>query len=98
MDKFLYYNDLFNIYKELLTEKEQSIFSDYYEENLSMGEIAENLSITRSAVGSTIKTVEQKLEKYESCLQIRSKNNKLQAVIEEIKDKEIKGKLEELLN
>ena len=98
MDKFLYYNDLFNIYKELLTEKEQAIFSDYYEENLSMGEIAENLSITRSAVGSTIKTVEQKLEKYESCLQSRSKNKKLQAVIEEIKDKEIKGKLEELLN
>ena len=98
MDKFLYYNDLFNIYKELLTEKEQAIFSDYYEENLSMGEIAENLSITRSAVGSTIKTVEQKLEKYESCLQIRSKNKKLQAVIEEIEDKEIKGKLEELLN
>ena len=98
MDKFLYYNDLFNIYKELLTKKEQVIFSDYYEENLSMGEIAENLSITRSAVGSTIKTVEQKLEKYESCLQIRSKNKKLQAVIEEIKDKEIKGKLEELLN
>ena len=59
MDKFLYYNDLFNIYKELLTKKEQVIFSDYYEENLSMGEIAENLSITRSAVGSTINTVEQ---------------------------------------
>lgn len=98
MDKFLYYNDLFNIYKELLTKKEQVIFSDYYEENLSMGEIAENLSITRSAVGSTIKTVEQKLEKYESCLQIQSKNKKLQAIIEEIEDKKIKGKLEELLN
>lgn len=98
MDKFLYYNDLLNIYKTLLTEKEQAIFSDYYEENLSMGEIAENLSITRSAVGSTIKTVEQKLEKYESCLQIRNKNKKLQAIIEEIEDKKIKGKLEELLN
>ena len=98
MDKFLYYNDLFNIYKELLTKKEQVIFSDYYEEYLSMGEIAENLSITRSAVGSTIKTVEQKLEKYESCLQIRKKNKKLQAIIEEIEDKKIKGKLEELLN
>ena len=44
MNKFLYYNDLFNLYKELLTTKEKEIFALYYEENYSMGEISENLN------------------------------------------------------
>ena len=52
MNKFLYYNDLFNFYKELLTTKEKEIFALYYEENYSMGEISENLNISRSAVGN----------------------------------------------
>ena len=59
MDKILYYNNLFSIYRELLTKKEQNIFSLYYEENLSLSEIAENLQITRSAVGNTVKNVEK---------------------------------------
>ena len=58
MNKFLYYNDLFNLYKELLTTKEKEIFALYYEENYSMGEISENLNISRSAVGNTVKIVE----------------------------------------
>ena len=57
MDKVVYFNNLFTIYKELLTLKEQEIFSLYYEENLSMGEIALNKDISRSAVGSTVKIV-----------------------------------------
>ena len=52
MDKVLYYNNLFSIYQKLLTLKEQNIFSLYYEENLSLSEIAENLGISRSAVGN----------------------------------------------
>ena len=54
MDKFFYYNNLFSVYQNLLTLKEQNIFSLYYEENLSLGEIAENLHISRSAVGNTV--------------------------------------------
>ena len=50
MNKVLYFNTLFTIYAELLTKKEQNIFSLYYEENLSLSEIAENLKISRSAV------------------------------------------------
>ena len=76
MNKFLYYNDLFNLYKELLTTKEKEIFALYYEENYSMGEISENLNISRSAVGNTVKIVENKLSKYESILHIKEKNEK----------------------
>ena len=60
MNKVLYYNELFSYYKELLTKKEQEVFSLYYEENLSMGEIAQIKNISRSAIGFKIKNVEEK--------------------------------------
>lgn len=97
MDKFLYFNELYCIYKGLLTEKESEIFSLYYEENNSMGEIAELKNISRSAVGSTIKIVENKLEKYEKIL----KNNELKKAFLEIfetcKDENTKKALERLI-
>lgn len=68
MDKVLYYNELFSCYGELLTKKEQDLFSLYYEENLSMGEIAELKKVSRSGVGARIKRIEKKLEYYESVI------------------------------
>lgn len=68
MNKVLYYNELFSYYKELLTKKEQEVFSLYYEENLTMGEISQNLNISRSAVGFKIKRVEKKLDYYEKII------------------------------
>lgn len=95
MEKFFYYNDLFSIYKELLTIKEQEIFSSYYEENLSMGEIADLRHISRSAIGSTIKKVEKKLDQLEMILKIKEKNNKILNICDRIKNENLK---EELLN
>ncbi|HIR74759.1 TPA: DNA-binding protein [Candidatus Ventrenecus avicola] len=97
MDKVLYFNNLFTIYKELLTAKEQEIFSLYYEENLSMGEIALNKSISRSAVGNTIKIVENKLEKYESILRILEKEEKLKEMISRCENEKLRTELETLL-
>ena len=97
MDKVLYFNNLFTIYKELLTAKEQEIFSLYYEENLSMGEIALNKSISRSAVGNTIKIVENKLEKYESILRILEKEEKLKEMISRCENEKLRAELETLL-
>ena len=97
MNKFLYFNELFSIYKELLTMKEQEIFSDYYEENLSMSEIAENLKISRSAIGNTVKIVEKKLEKFETKLHLYEKTKKLQEICDKITDEMLKKELESLL-
>lgn len=97
MDKLVYFNNLFTIYKELLTLKEQEIFSLYYEENLSMGEIALNKDISRSAVGSTVKIVEKKLEKYESILHVLCKEQRLQDIISRCRDEKLKKELETLL-
>ena len=77
MDKFLYYNNLFSLYQKLLTPKERLIFSLYYEENLSMGEIADIKGISRSAVGKTIKIVTTKLDNYEENLGIYKKREEI---------------------
>ena len=65
MKEFVYYNNLFDIYGKLLTDKEQESFRDYYQEDLSLGEIAEIKNISRAAVQKTIKTVLEKLDYYE---------------------------------
>ena len=40
MEKFLYYNELYLIYKGLINTKTIDVFDLYYGENLSMQEIA----------------------------------------------------------
>ena len=82
MEKFLYYNNLYLIYKYLINDNNSEIFNLYYGENLSMQEIADIKNITRSRVGSVIKTVEKKLDKYESILKIHEKNVKLNELLE----------------
>ncbi len=98
MDKVLYYNNLFSIYQKLLTLKEQNIFSLYYEENLSLSEIAENLGISRSAVGNTVKTVEKKLQNYENLLQVLTKNEILKECLKEVKEKELQERITKILS
>ena len=36
MEKFVYYNLLFDLYGSLLTDKERNYFALYYEENLTL--------------------------------------------------------------
>lgn len=98
MNKFLNYNDLFNLYKELLTLKEQEIFALYYEENYSLGEISENLNISRSAVGNTVKIVEKKLDKYESILHMKEMKEKLTDFSEKLADEKLKKELNKIIN
>lgn len=97
MNKVLYFNTLFTIYAELLTKKEQNIFSLYYEENLTLSEIAENLKISRSAVYNTVKIVERKLENYEQKLRVSAKNELLKEVVEEPIKEKLKQEIQKIL-
>lgn len=97
MDKFLYFNELFSLYGKLLTKNEQNIFSLYYEENLSLQEIADNIGISKSAVGNTVKTVETKLTKYETTLRLLAKTKILEKVVNENIDAETKDEILKIL-
>ena len=97
MDKFLYYNNLFSLYQKLLTPKERLIFSLYYEENLSMGEIADIKGISRSAVGKTIKIVTTKLDNYEETLGIYKQRKEIIKIKDSTRDDNTRVLLEKLL-
>ncbi len=97
MEEFVYYNNLFDIYNELLTEKEVMTFKDYYQEDLSLSEIAESNNISRAAVQKTIKNVIEKLNNYEAKLHNYDTKNKLIKIINCEDINVIKKELEELL-
>lgn len=97
MEDVLYYNELYDLYGKLLTDKQQQYFEDYYFNNLSFREMADNYSVSRNAIFKQLKITKEKLEEFESILKLRDKNNKLRSLIENIKDENIKNKIEELL-
>lgn len=55
-------------YGKLLTQKQYEFINDYYNNDLSLSEIAENNNITRQAVRDIIKKGEKKLFEYEEKL------------------------------
>jgi len=67
---------LYDFYGKLLTPKQQEVMQLYYEQDLSLSEIAEELKITRQAVYDILKRSEQALEKYERKLGLLEGNSK----------------------
>ena len=65
MENFIYYSELYNIYKCLFTEKQRNILELYYNENLSLSEISELKKVSKSYVGKVIKDGQMKLDYYE---------------------------------
>ena len=94
MDNVLKYTKLFDYYGNLLTEKEQIYFKDYYFENLSLSEIAQNYNVSRNAVHKHIKSCEIKLEQYEEKLGIIKRDEKIKKDLEKIKDERVSKILE----
>ena len=59
---------LFDFYGETLTEKQRELFDLYYNEDLSLSEIAEHAGITRQGVRDSIKRAEHALREMEDKL------------------------------
>ena len=97
MDEVVYLNDLFDIYGELLTDKQQDYFRDYYFDNLSYGEIASKYDVSRNAIFKQLKFGTDKLKELEGILHIYEKNNKIKDLINNISDENIVKELEKLL-
>lgn len=97
MDKMVYFNELYDLYGELLTDKQKNYFEDYYFNDLSFSEMAENYDVSRNAIFKQIHIVTDKLEEYESVLKIYEKRNKLLEIAKNVDNEFIKKQLEELL-
>lgn len=96
MDKTIYYNNLYDYYSNLLTDKQRNYYEDYYFKDLSLSEIADNYNVSRNAVHNELKRVIEKLEFYEENLNLYEKRLKLEKIIDTL-DIGIKSKIEELI-
>ena len=65
-------NSLYDVYKDLLTLKQREYFEAYFFDDLSLAEIAENSNVSRNAVFTALKSIEEKLEEYEDKLRVLS--------------------------
>ena len=92
----IYYETLFDYYGELFTDKQKEYFIDYYFNNLTLQEIADNNNVSKNAVHKNIKDVTEKLDYYESKLNLYNNKKKIEELIKDI-DKNIKEQIEELI-
>lgn len=97
MEEYNYLINLYDFYGELLNDKQQEYFEDYYFNNLSLGEISELKGISRNAIHKNIKIVTNKLYFYEEKLKLYKKKQLLEEISEQIRDKEIVNKINEIL-
>ena len=84
MDKKVEISMLWEIYGSLLTDKQNEYIDYYYNQDLSLSEIAENDNITRQAVRDIIKKGERKLFEYEEKLLFMKKTINQEQKIQQI--------------
>ena len=77
MNDVLKYSILLELYGGLLTEKQVELLDCYYNQDLGLSEIAENLGITRQAVRDNLKKGENNLVEYEEKIHLMQKIDKI---------------------
>lgn len=107
MSKDLSIGLLLDFYGQLLTKKQQDMLDLYYNEDLSLGEIAEHSDITRQGVRDSIKRGENRLNEYEQTLGLVQRfadvseqsaeiSEILQTIDFSLLDDDVKNKLEKI--
>ena len=86
MAKNLEISFLLDFYGEMLTKKQHDFLEYYYDEDLSLSEIAENEGITRQGVRDAIKRAENQLFDMENRLGLAKRFNEMKLGLEQIKE------------
>ncbi|QGQ46885.1 putative DNA-binding protein [Metabacillus sediminilitoris] len=102
LEKTTRLNYLFDFYQSLLTPKQKSYMSLYYLDDYSLGEIAEEYSVSRQAVYDNIKRTEAMLEEYEEKLLLFQKFQKRQELMTKLRENAVNSEknaeIDSLLN
>ena len=100
MDKNISISMLTEMYGKLLTDKQFDVVDLYYNNNLSLSEIAEELNITRQAVRKSLVEAEKNLNELEQKLMVLQKKlereETINRLLEQIDDKELIELIESL--
>ncbi len=105
--KNLFFSELYDCYGNLLKDNQATVIDLYYNQDLSLSEIAEELNMSRAGVHDTLKRAEKNLAEFEDRLLLHSKleriNNSAEKIIEIINKinvtediKDIKNDLKEI--
>ena len=98
MDKKIEISMLLDLYKGLLTDKQAETMELYYNEDLSLSEIAENLGITRQGVRDALVKGEKALLEAEEKLGLGKRIENLETRLKKINGLiKISGTAEEIL-
>ncbi len=89
-------NALFDLYGSLLTSRQQEILELYFQEDLSLEEIRENLQVSKAAVYDGLKKGVASMEKLESHLHLLEKQKRIRALMS--KYPELENELSALLD
>jgi len=73
LEKYIEISILCDFYGELLSEKQKSIIDYYYNNNFSLGEIADEIEMSRQGVYDSLKRAEELLHEYDSKLKLIDK-------------------------
>ena len=69
---------LYDLYSPLLSEKQRTVFEYYYNDDLSLSEIAEHTLTTRQGVRDLLKRSEEQLRAFEAALRLKEKTDLLE--------------------
>ena len=72
-EKNLQLAELIDVYATLLSERQQRVLDLYYNQDLSLGEIAEDVGISRQGVRDSIKKAEEELHFLEQNLHLHER-------------------------
>ena len=88
MPKDLFVSSLLDVYGYVLNQKQRRVLEYYYNDDLSLSEIAENEGITRQGVADLIKRSEAQLRQLESDCGYCEKFMKLKSLSEAFRQTE----------
>lgn len=96
LDNRIYLINLYDYYKELLTDKQKEYFEGYYFDNMSLQELSEEYDVSRNAIHKQVKETEEKLLDYEKKLRLYGKRLEILKIIEPLQEN-MKEKIEEFI-
>lgn len=90
-------NQLFDIYQDLLTEKQREYFLYYFSEDYSLSEIADIAKVSRNAVHLQIKNIVNHLEGFENKLKLLEIKTLQNQLIEMLKKQPLTSDIETII-
>ena len=97
MEENIYIITLYDYYGDLLTDKQQEYFEDYYFSNLSLQEIADEGNISRNAVHKSLTSIVDKLKFYEDKLRLYENREKINKLLKNKISDELLEKVNEIV-